>query len=602
MPPKYSIGIDLGTTNSALAYVDLDARDAHPQILPIYQAVAPGVVEPLPLLPSFGYIPTDDELASGALPAHRDEEGALVVGRYARDRAADAAVRTIAAAKSWLCYPRVDRRKPILPWNAPRDVPKRSPVGASRAYLSTIIETWNRAHPESPFAEQIVVLTVPASFDASARELTREAAIAAGFPAEFVLLEEPQAALYAWLDSRGEKWRKQLKPGESILVCDVGGGTTDFTLIEARDNQGDLELHRVAVGNHILLGGDNMDVALAVYAQQRFAEKGHKLDAWQSVSLWHACRHAKETLLGPEAPERTSLAIAGRGTRLIGGSISIEISRDEVRSLLLEGFYPRCAPTDRPASRGAGFRQLGLPFETDTAITRHLAGFLADHAGLGRGPTHVLFNGGVFKAGIFRDRLLEVLRDWFGDSSGRWLKEDEDLDFAVARGAACYGRAKTRGGIRIRGGTARAYYVGIETALPAVPGVPRPVHALCVAPVGMEEGTSCEVPGEEIALVVGERAHFRFFSSTQRMEDRPGVILEQWSEDELQETDSLETVLPANTASDAGWVPVRLETRLTELGVLEIWCVESGGNRRWKLEFSVREPEGEEATTPTAPP
>lgn len=591
MPPRFSIGIDLGTTNSALSYVDLDARDARPTVLPIPQAVAAGVVEPHPLLPSFGYIPADEELAAGSLPALQDTEGALVVGRYARDRAADAATRTIAAAKSWLCYSRVDRRKPILPWNAPAEVKKRSPVGASRAYLSAMIDAWRRAFPEHPFEQQLVVLTVPASFDASARELTREAALAAGFPEDFVLLEEPQAALYAWLDARGEKWRKQLKPGDSILVCDVGGGTTDFTLIEARDNEGDLELHRVAVGNHILLGGDNMDVALAVFAQQRFAEKGHSLDAWQSVALWHACRNVKETLLGVDAPEKTTLTIAGRGTRLIGGAISIELSRDEVRSLLLEGFYPKCGATDRPISRAAGFRQLGLPFETDTAITRHLAAFLSAHASNNVGPTHVLFNGGVFKAGLFRERLLEVLREWYGPSAAHRLEEGEDLDFAVARGAACYGRSKVRGGIRIRGGTARAYYVGIEAAVPAVPGVPRPVHALCVAPVGMEEGTSRDVPGQEIALVVGERAHFRFFSSTTRLQDQPGTLLERWTEDELQETDSLETELSADESSEAGWVPVRLQTRLTELGMLEIWCVEAGGERRWKLEFSVRDPD-----------
>lgn len=594
MPPRYAIGIDLGTTNSALAYADIEAREAPIQILPIPQHVAHGVIEAHPLLPSFGYIPTDDELSGQGLHTVQDDEGALIVGRYARDRAADAATRTIAAAKSWLCYSRVDRRKTILPWNAPPDVRKRSPVGASRAYLSAVIAAWNHAHPESPFAEQHIVLTVPASFDAGARDLTRAAALSAGFPEEFILLEEPQAALYAWLNARGEKWRKDLKPGDSILVCDIGGGTTDFTLIEARDEGGDLELHRVAVGNHILLGGDNMDVALALYAQQRFAEQGHTLDAWQSVSLWHACRNAKERLLGPDAPEKTSLAIAGRGSRLIGGSIAIELLRDEVRARLLEGFFPHCAKTDRPVSRAAGFRQLGLPFESDTSVTRHLAAFLADHASSfssDHGPTHVLFNGGVFKAGLFRDRLIEHLKSWYGAAAARRLLEDEDLDFAVARGAAAYGRAKVQGGIRIRGGTARAYYVGIEAAIPAVPGVPRPIHALCVAPLGMEEGTACDVPSQEIALVVGERAHFRFFSSTTRLHDRPGTMVENWTDGELQESDALETELAADESSEAGWVPVRLETRLTELGVLEIWCVESGGARRWKLEISARDPD-----------
>ena len=596
MAAKYVIGIDLGTTNSVLAYSPVDVEEPRLELLPIPQLVATATVESRSMLPSFLYLAPGHEAGGGALDLPWAQNRPFAVGEFARRQGAEMPDRTVAAAKSWLCHSRVDRRQPILPWNAPAEVPKISPVTASQRYLEHLAAAWEAAYPDAPLAEQHVVLTVPASFDASARELTREAALAAGLPAELVLIEEPQAAVYAWLATTGQRWRRALSVGDTLLVCDVGGGTTDLTLVGAAEEQGELVLRRIAVGNHLLVGGDNMDLALAHYVAGRFAEKGVPLDPWQSVALWHSCRAAKETLLthaGP-ATQTQSISVLGRGRKLIGGAISIEVDRRGVSDLLVDGFFPDCRPTDRPVRQGvSGFREIGLPFESDTAITRHLAAFLQAHGeepGKPVRPTHVLFNGGVFKADALRQRLLDVLGQWFdGQSAPQLLEGQHDLDHAVARGAAYYGWTKQGGGVRIRGGTARAYYVGVETAGLAVPGAPRPLRALCVVPIGMEEGTETDVPSDEIGLVVGEPAHFRFFGSSVRKDDRPGDLLNTWTPDELTETDSLEALLPPDESVDEPYVPVRFHARLTELGVLELWCVGTASDKRWKLEFSVRE-------------
>ncbi len=594
MPSKYVIGIDLGTTNSVLAFAPLDADAPRVELLPIPQLVAAATAESRSMLPSFLYLGASHEASSGSLDVPWASGRDFAVGEFARRQASETPDRTVAAAKSWLCHSRVDRRQPILPWNAPAEVPKISPVTAAQRYIEHLAAAWQAAHPEAPLAEQIVVLTVPASFDASARELTREAALAAGLPPDFVLLEEPQAAVYAWLAKAGDHWRKALKVGETLLVCDVGGGTTDLTLVGADEEHGELILRRIAVGNHLLVGGDNMDLALAHYVAGRFAERGVQLDPWQSVALWHSCRAAKETLLSPEGPETHGISVLGRGRKLIGGTITVDVDRRNVSDLLIEGFFPHCQASDRPQrQRASGFREIGLPFEHDTAITRHVAAFLAAHGDTPETPvrpTHVLFNGGVFKAEALQQRLLDVLGEWFdGGHAPQLLEGEHDLDHAVARGAAYYGWTKRHGGMRIRGGTARSYYVGIETAGLAVPGAPRPLRALCVAPIGMEEGTEAEVPSDEIGLVVGEPAHFRFFSSSVRKADRPGDLLPSATADDLEETDSLEAELPADESIDEGYVPVHFQTRVTELGMLELWCVSAASDKRWKLEFSVRE-------------
>jgi len=613
---KYAIGIDLGTTNSVIAFTALSAETpAAPTVLPIPQLTAPSTVEPREMLPSFLYLATDAESTAGAFDLPWANSRNYAAGHFAQKQSADVPTRTIAGAKSWLTYIKVDRRAPILPWNAPTDVPKISPVEASRRYLEQIAATWNAAHPESPLKEQQVVLTVPASFDAAARDLTREAALAAGLPEDFVLLEEPQAALYAWLADMGDRWRKELKIGDTLLVCDVGGGTTDFTLITVAEEEGQLTLRRLAVGNHTLVGGDNMDLALAHHATTAFAAKGVNLNPWQSVALWHSCRNAKETLLAEAGPKKQPVTVLGRGSKLIGGTVSVDLEQKTTRELLLEGFFPTCELSDKPIRRPvSGFRELGLPFESDTAITRHLAFFLTSNAdaspnenprttssirnsqsaiGNPTRPTHILFNGGVFKSPALRDRLIEVMTNWFGKKEApRLLAGQLDLDYAVARGAAYYGAAKSGKGVRIRGGAPRSYYVGIETAGLAIPGAPRPLRALCVVPFGMEEGTQIDIPANEIGLIVGQPATFRFFASATRKTDTPGQILDQWTPDELTETDSLEANLPSAENSEDGYIPVKFQSKLTELGIFELWCLSQSADQKWKLEFSVREENG----------
>jgi hypothetical protein len=595
---RYVLGIDLGTTNSVLAYAPLEAETPEIHLLEIPQLVAANTIEARTTLPSFAYLAHEQETSSGAHNLPWQENVSTVVGEFARRQSAEVPDRTISAAKSWLCHSRVDRHQPILPWNAPADVPKLSPVAATRKYLEHLAAAWQHAHPDAPLAEQHVVLTVPASFDASARELTREAALAAGLPPNLVLLEEPQAAVYAWLASEGDRWRKQLKVNDRLLVCDVGGGTTDLTLVGVAEEHGELELRRLAVGNHLLIGGDNMDLALAHFVAGKFAEKGVKLDPWQSVALWHSCRAAKEAVLAASGPDRHTISVLGRGSRLIGGTVSVEVTRDEVAAFLVEGFFPHSQLQDRPQRmRASGFQEMGLPYESDTAITRHLAAFLAAHDDAGSAPvipSHLLFNGGVFKAEALKHRLVEVLGAWASAAdaghTSQILAGDQDLDHAVARGAAYYAWTKERGGMRIRGGTARSYYVGIESAGLAIPGAPRPLRALCVVPFGMEEGTQCDVPTGNVGLVVGEPASFRFFSSPLRKHDRPGELLPAIDEEELSETDPLETTLPATAdQTDGNYVPVRFQSKLTELGVFELWCVSTASDARWKLEFSVRE-------------
>ncbi len=604
MTAQYIIGIDLGTTNNVLAYADLNADSALIELLQIPQLVAAGTLDKRTSLPSFVYLATESESAEGAFDLPWATGRSYVVGEWARKRSAEAPDRTVVAAKSWLCHPRVDRRQPVLPAGASDEVKKISPVTASKYYLAHLIAAWEQQFPDAKIADQKVVLTVPASFDPVARELTREAALAAGLPADFILLEEPQAALYAWLTAQGDDWRKQLKAGESVLVCDIGGGTTDLTLVRVQDESGDLVLERAAVGDHLLVGGDNMDLTLAHSVAGKFAEQGTNLNPWQSVSLWHSCRSAKEALLAEGGDDTYKVSVLGRGSKLIGGTVSVDVNRSEAADLLLNGFLPNCQKSDRPERQPAsGFQELGLAYESDPRITRHVAQFVETHCTVeNSSPQWILFNGGVFKATGFRDRLLNVLRGWTSSETGSSDEESNvqslsgvhDLDHAVATGACHYGWSKQNGGLRIRGGVAASYYVGIESAGLAIPGAPRPLKALCVVPFGMEEGSEAEVPGGEIGLVTGQPATFRFFVSNTRKEDQPGTMLNSWTEEELSETDPLEATLnltleDGETTSPESCVPVRFESRITELGMFELWCIGTGGEGEWKLEFSVRE-------------
>jgi molecular chaperone DnaK (HSP70) len=585
---RYVIGIDLGTTNCAVAAADVESGDGA-QAFAIPQVVGPGEVEARPTLPSFLLLPSEHEVATAAMALPWAPEQRWTVGALARDRGAELPHRLVASAKSWLCNPAVDRQAAILPFRGTErlddDGERVSPVEASARYLAHLRAAWDAAHPDAPMAEQDVLVTVPASFDAVARELTVAAAREAGI-ARLTLLEEPQAAFYAYLAQRGDAWRKELVPGDVVLVCDIGGGTSDFSLIEVVDDGGALALERVAVGDHILLGGDNVDLALAHAAGQRLAEQGKQLDALQQRALVHACRRAKESVLAADGPDVVPVSILGRGSRLIGSTLRTEVRRDDAERLVLDGFFPAVAADARPARRrAAGLREMGLPYAQDAAITRHLAEFLARH---GRMPTALLFNGGVMKADLVRARVTEVVSAWAGKDVR--VLAGNDLDLAVAHGAAHYGLVRRGQGVRIRGGTARAYYIGIESAMPAIPGFAPPVKALCVAPTGMEEGSSVELPDDELGLVVGENVEFRFFASSSR-KDAAGALVEG-DDPALVELDPVEKAIDATTERATGeLVPVTLSSHVTEVGTLELWCQARDGRGRWKLEYAVRERE-----------
>jgi hypothetical protein len=611
---KYIVGIDLGTTNSALARCDAGAAEevSRIEVRSIPQLVNPNEVAERTLLPSFLYIPGEFDFPKGSLALPWEPEPKFVIGELARKRGAESPNRLVASAKSWLSYAGVDRTAPILPWQAPAEVPKLSPVEASSQFLQYLRTVWDSREAgqqgENAFADQDVLLTVPASFDEEARELTRRAAEQAGYP-HVTLLEEPQAAFYAWLESQGEAWRRRIKVGDLVLVCDVGGGTTDFSLISVSEENGDLTLKRVAVGDHILLGGDNMDLALARVLQQRLEALGNRIDTWQLHGLWHECRIAKETLFESPKTRKRPITLLGKGTKLIGATIKTELAREDLDQVLVEGFFPKVASGELPVrQRRVGFQELGLPYAADPAITKHLARFLAEQvrnspeaAGIRRGrsglacPTHILFNGGVMKAAVLRDRVVEVLNSWlrqeeFDALGAEQILEAPDLEHAVARGAAYYGKARRGRGVRIRSGASRTYYIGIESAMPAVPGMEAPLKALCVVPFGMEEGTEAAIPGREFGLVVGEPAEFRFLSSSVRKQDQVGSLLEDWGTD-IEELSPLEVTLRLD-GQQGTVVPVRIETRVTELGTLEVWCVSRDGAQRWKLELNIREKAG----------
>jgi len=554
---RFVVGIDLGTTNSALAFAELSAESVEAFAIP--QEVNPGEVRAEALLPSFLYL----------LPER-------LVGELARKRGVESAGRLVASAKSWLSHAGVDRTEAILPIAAPEGVERISPVTASAEYLRHLRNAWDQAHPEAPLASQEVIVTVPASFDEVARELTLRAAAEAGF-GEPTLLEEPQAAFYAWV-GRHEDWRERVGVGDRILVVDIGGGTTDFTMIAVTEQNGSLQLERVAVGEHILLGGDNIDLALARTVAARLG----RISAAQLQQLWANCRVAKEQLLDPEfSGDEVPVTILGRGTGLVGGTLKAALTRADV-SQVMEGFFPLVESTDMPARQSrAAVQEIGLPYATDAAVTRHLARFLSTN-GLEL-PTHVLFNGGVLHAPAVRERILEALRHW--GASTRAL-EGEDLMQAVARGAAYYGLARHGRGIRIRGGIPRSYYIGIQSSVPAVPGFAPPVRAFTVAQFGMEEGSDIRIPGREFSLVIGEPAEFQIFSSAVRKDDAPGTMIDDLTE-ELEELPPMEVHFPASSGSHER-VRVSFETVVTETGLLQLWCVAPDG-RRWKLEFNVRE-------------
>ncbi len=602
---RFAVGIDLGTTNSVVGFVDLHSDADAPErgIFSIPQLVQPGVVENRAQLPSFLYLPHESEVQPSelTLPWGASEGG--IVGVAARALGSKTPLRLVASAKSWLCHSGVDRRSGFLPLNAPEDLAKVSPLEATQAYLAHLKAAWNQQHPEYPLEQQEVTLTVPASFDPAARDLTVEAARAVGLH-NLILLEEPQAALYSWVKAAGEDWRKQVSVGDVILVVDVGGGTTDLSLIAVTEEDGNLQLNRVAVGDHILLGGDNMDLALAYRLKAKLDAEGKALQAWQIQALTHGCRDAKEELLGNSDTQTVPIVVPSRGSKLLGATLRTELTRDEVTQTLVDGFFPQVKIDEHPrqALRTA-LAQLGLPYAQDAGVTRHLASFLCRQAAstselFGQPadgdfikPTAILFNGGVLKAPALAQRLMEVINAWLEQAGAEpaRLLEGADLDLAVASGAAYYGYVRKGHGVRIRGGIANAFYVGIESSMPAVPGMEPPLQALCVAPFGMEEGTATEPSVAEFGLVVGEPVQFRFYGSNVRRTDVSGVLLEDWEPDELDELPPIQATLPVENRRAGEVVPVRLAARVTELGTLCLEAIPRGSDERWRVEFDVRD-------------
>ena len=610
MSTRFSLGIDLGTSNSAVAADDF--QDDRTGIVEISQILRPNQIGEKSTLPSALYIPHPDEFPADALrlPWSNHTETAIV-GHFARDHGALIPDRLVTSAKSWLSNFHIDPKRAVLPWKSDIKEPKLSAFDCSRLYLQHLKEGFlyaERIHGRAwDLTEGQIVLTVPASFDEVARNLTAEAAEAAGL-GKVVLLEEPQAAFYAWTAQAGSAWRSQVSAGDIVLVCDVGGGTADFSLIAISEKDGNLEVERISVGEHILLGGDNMDLALAYTLQAQLEAAGKSIDSWQFLALIHAASQAKVNLFSDESLKQAPISVPSRGSSLLAKTVSTALDRTTLEQVVLDGFFPISKVTDLPKeTRSAGLQEFGLPYASDPVISKHLARFLtrslmnvkasdALRALVGSHseapdylkPTAVLFNGGVFNAASIRKRVLDLLASWDGGKPVREL-EGFQPDLAVAKGAALYGRNRATGkGIRIKAGTARSYYIGLEASMPAIPGFKPSIKALCIVPQGMEEGSELLIEGQEFGLMTGQPADFRFFASEVRSGDVPGQIIPN-AERELEETSRIEVTLPAIEGFPEGQpIPVQISPVVTELGNLELWMKHTGSDRRWKVEFQVR--------------
>ena len=602
---QFSLGIDLGTSNSAVAVTDFAAGRS--SIVEITQILAPNQIGEMPTLASALYSPNPQEFPAEAVKVPW-ESGLGIVGHFAREHGSLVPDRLVTSAKSWLSNPHVDPRQPVLPWASTIEG-KLSPFECSRRYLAHLKEGFLHAEAaqgrEWDLTQGQIVLTVPASFDEVARNLTFEAAEAAGLP-NVVLLEEPQAAFYAWTAQAGADWRTQVSSGDIVLVCDLGGGTADFSLIAVTSSGGNLALERISVGEHLLLGGDNMDLALAYTLRAQLEDAGKSIDDWQFLSLIHAASVAKITLFSDPALDQAPVTVPSRGSGLFAGTLTNKLDRATLEQVVLDGFLEMTRVTDVPLETcGAALQEFGLPYASDPVISKHLARFLTrslqnvkasetlatlvgGQTGNYLKPSAVLFNGGVFKAAPVRQRVLDLLASWNDGQPVRSLEGDEP-DLAVAKGAAFYGQNRATGhGIRIKAGTARSYYIGLESSMPAVPGFKPPVKALCVVPQGMEEGSECLIEGREFGLVTGKPASFRFFSSDIRSGDTPGQILPN-AERELEETSRIEVNLPVIEGFPEGQViPVKIDAVVTETGNLELWMNHTASDQRWKIEFQVR--------------
>ncbi|QIR94588.1 Hsp70 family protein [Vibrio alginolyticus] len=624
--PKFSVGIDLGTTHCVMSFVDTHNEDARVEVMPIPQLTAPGTVETRSQLGSFLYQPHEHEMNPQSRVLPWSSEPKALVGAIARNLGSKTPIRLVASAKSWLCHAGVNRRDAFLPAGSPEEVEKVSPLRATELYLEHLKDAWNHTNPNHNLADQDVTITVPASFDPAARDLTAEAARNVGF-VHLTLLEEPQAALYNWIDNSNDKWRDEVEVGDIVLVVDIGGGTTDLSLVEVTEDNGNLTLNRIAVGEHILLGGDNMDLALAYRLKMKLAQEGKELQPWQVQAMTHACRDAKEALLNDSELQSVPIVVPSRGSKLLGATLKTELTQEEVQQTLVDGFFPQVAITDHPVQRNRGaLTQMGLPYAQDAGITRHIAAFLSKQANAlstsGNGaeaaaqdfnpfanmpgmpgsdaaqsadfikPTAILFNGGVLKSKLLATRLEDTINEWLIEADAEMAKRltGVDLDLAVASGAAYYGSVRRGQGVRIRGGIASAYYVGIESAMPAIPGMAPPMEALCVAPFGMEEGSSVDVPSQEFGLIIGQPVNFQFFGSTVRRDDLAGTHLDYWAPEELEELPEIQVTLPVSEGRREGEVvPVTLASRVTELGTLYLEAIAADNGQKWHVEFDVRE-------------
>ena len=647
-PSRFVVGIDLGTTNCAVGYVDTSEAAWKVRTFRVPQLVAAGQVEPRDTLPSFHYQPGAGEFSpesvrlpwhsdgqAGTGPPHEKQPGRSIVGTFARDHGVLSQGRLIESAKSWLCHAGVDRTAELLPWHGLPEVEKISPVEASARYLAHIRDAWNHQFPDSPLAGQDVIVTLPASFDEVARELTVKAAALAGLP-RIVLIEEPQAAFYAWINRHRDDWEQKVRPGQKILVCDIGGGTSDFTLIRVRArDDGKVQFHRVAVGEHRILGGDNLDLALAQALETKLVGD-RKLEPRQWGVLVRICRQAKETLLGENPPAKLTVHLPGSGSRLIGGGMQVEVTRAEVEALLVEGFLPDAGLEDRPNRHRSGFQEFGLPYAADAAITRYLADFLSTHrhvgeedqavadGGAAKGtrrrtkaeaastrkvkdpvasavdfdharPDIILFNGGFFASPVLRERLLEVLKGWFPSKLKKaWspvVLDHDRLDLAVARGAAYYGMVRRGAGVKIAAGLARTYYIGVEGDEP---------QAVCLIAAGTEPGQHVDLDDPTFELLVSQPVEFPLYVSSTRLADVPGTLV-AFDREQMTPLPPIRTVFRSGTRSgtesgtslsagggETGRVPIQLHARLTEIGTLDLWCSSLDQNRRWKLQFDVR--------------
>ncbi|WP_418103661.1 Hsp70 family protein [Vibrio harveyi] len=624
--PKFSVGIDLGTTHCVMSFVDTHDENARVEVMPIPQLTAPGTVETRSQLGSFLYQPHEHEMNPQSRVLPWSSEPKALVGAIARNLGSKTPIRLVASAKSWLCHAGVNRRDAFLPAGSPEEVEKVSPLRATELYLEHLKDAWNHTNPNHNLADQDVTITVPASFDPAARDLTAEAARNVGF-VHLTLLEEPQAALYNWIDNSNDKWRDEVEVGDIVLVVDIGGGTTDLSLVEVTEDDGNLTLNRIAVGEHILLGGDNMDLALAYRLKMKLAQEGKELQPWQVQAMTHACRDAKEALLNDSELQSVPIVVPSRGSKLLGATLKTELTQEEVQQTLVDGFFPQVAITDHPVQRNRGaLTQMGLPYAQDAGITRHIAAFLSKQANAlsasGNGaeaavqdfnpfanmpgmpgadaaqsadfikPTAILFNGGVLKSKLLATRLEDTINEWLIEADAEMAKRltGVDLDLAVASGAAYYGSVRRGQGVRIRGGIASAYYVGIESAMPAIPGMAPPMEALCVAPFGMEEGSSVDVPSQEFGLIIGQPVNFQFFGSTVRRDDLAGTHLDYWAPEELEELPEIQVTLPVSEGRREGEVvPVTLASRVTELGTLYLEAIAADNGQKWHVEFDVRE-------------